>query len=112
MLDSVRNPKDRFSHNMALIALLQSVFSKGIGSQLIYNSAVSTKWDMIENQARELLNNTEQGTLRYYLSEYQKGYITVDGLLLASFELLNTKAKVCVHVQLMSHIIKIPNSVA
>ena len=60
----------------------------------MYNSAVSTKWDMIENQARDLLNNTEQGTLRYYLTEYQKGYITVDGLVLASFELLNTKAKV------------------
>ena len=110
MLDLVRNPEYRFSHYMALIPLLQSVFSKGIGSQLIYNSAISTKWDMIENQARELLNNTEQGTLRYYLSEYQKGYITVDGLLLASFELLNTKAKVCVHVELMSHIMEIPKT--
>ena len=60
---------------------------------------------MIENQARELLNNTEQGTLRYYLSEYQKGYITVDGLLLASFELLNTKAKVCMSVYIVSLII-------
>ena len=78
------------------------MFSKGIGSQLMYNSAIATKWDMIEEQARDLLNNTEQGTLRYYLSEYQKGYITVDGLVLASFELLNTKAKVLTRCMLGS----------
>ena len=58
------------------------------------NSAISSKWDKIENQASELLNEVEQGTLRYYLSEYQRGFITVDGLAMASFELLNTKAKV------------------
>jgi hypothetical protein len=70
------------------------VFRKGIGSQLMYNTSISTKWDLIEKQALQLLNDTEQGTLRYYLSEYQAGFITVDGLAMASFELLNTKAKV------------------
>ncbi|XP_060572635.1 whirlin-like isoform X2 [Ruditapes philippinarum] len=70
-----------------------SVFRKGIGSQLMYNTSISTKWDLIEKQALQLLNDTEQGTLRYYLSEYQAGFITVDGLAMASFELLNTKAK-------------------
>lgn len=70
------------------------MFRKGIGSQLMYNTAISTKWDTIENQAVELLNEGEQGTLRYYLNEYQAGFITVDGLVMASFELLNTQAKV------------------
>ena len=58
------------------------------------NTSIHSKWDNIQEQASELLNETEQGTLRYYLSEYQRGYISVDGLVMASFELLNTKAKV------------------
>ncbi|XP_053381270.1 whirlin-like [Mercenaria mercenaria] len=78
------------------------VFRKGIGSQLMYNTAISTKWDVIEKQALQLLNDTEQGTLRYYLSEYQAGFITVDGLAMASFELLNTKAKMSLMKEIRS----------
>lgn len=77
----------------AVTTSMSSAFRKGIGSQLMYNTAISSKWDLIEDQAIQLLNETEQGTLRYYLSEYQAGFITVDGLAMASFELLNTKAK-------------------
>lgn len=58
------------------------------------NSLARIKWDMIEEQAHQLLNEKEQGTLRYYLNEYQKGFIRVDGLVMALFELLNTHAKV------------------
>ncbi|XP_052790339.1 whirlin-like [Mya arenaria] len=70
-----------------------SYFRKGIGSQLMLNTGISAEWDIIEHKASELLNETEQGTLRYYLSEYQGEFISVDGLAMASFELLNTKAK-------------------
>ncbi|XP_052222739.1 uncharacterized protein LOC127838790 isoform X2 [Dreissena polymorpha] len=70
-----------------------TIFRKGIGSQLMLNTGISVKWDSIEHQASVLLNETEQGTLRYYLSEYQTEFISVDGLAMASFELLNTKAK-------------------
>ena len=76
------------------LCIQSSVFRRGIGSQLMLNTAISNNWDTIESLASELLNDTEQGTLRYYLSEYQNGFITVDGLAMASFELLNTKAKV------------------
>ncbi|WAR30631.1 WHRN-like protein, partial [Mya arenaria] len=62
-------------------------------SQLMLNTGISAEWDIIEHKASELLNETEQGTLRYYLSEYQGEFISVDGLAMASFELLNTKAK-------------------
>ncbi|XP_048244992.1 whirlin-like isoform X1 [Haliotis rufescens] len=69
-------------------------FSKGAGSQLMRNT--TTSWpqnDVIEQHARILLNSKEQTTLRYYLSEHQKGTIQTDGLVFALFELLNTQAK-------------------
>ncbi|XP_064649030.1 whirlin-like isoform X3 [Lineus longissimus] len=72
---------------------LQSVFSRGAGSQLMYNPTASQQWGMIEEQSRQLLNETERGTLNYYLNEYQKDHVTVDALVLALFELLNTHAK-------------------
>jgi hypothetical protein len=60
----------------------------------MYNPTASQQWGMIEEQARQLLNDTERGTLNYYLNEYQKDHVTVDALVLALFELLNTHAKV------------------
>ena len=54
--------------------------------------------DVIDQQARILLNESEQATLRYYLREYQKGAVAVGGLVAALFELLNTQAKVRVRI--------------
>jgi len=77
-----------------VVLLVQTGFSKGPGSQLMLSSLATSKWDMIEEAARHQLNSTEQGTLRYYLNEYQKDQITIEGLVLALSELLNTHAKV------------------
>ncbi|XP_074655766.1 whirlin-like [Tubulanus polymorphus] len=70
----------------------EPVFTKGAGSQLVYN-AKSSQWAMIDAQAQQLLNETERDTLRYYLTEYQREHVTIDSLMLALFELLNTHAK-------------------
>lgn len=40
------------------------------------------------------MNDNERGTLNYYLNEYQKGHVTVDSLVLALSQLLNTPSKV------------------
>jgi len=71
-----------------------SIFYKGVGSQLMLNTGISAAWNQLEAQAGHLLNQSEQGALRYYLSEYQAGFISVDGLAMATFELFNTSAKV------------------
>ena len=49
---------------------------------------------MIQEQAFNLLNENERGTMNYYLAEYHKGHVSIDALVLALFELLNTHAKV------------------
>lgn len=49
---------------------------------------------MLEEQARHLLNEQERATMGYYLDEYKEGNISVDALVMALFELLNTHAKV------------------
>ena len=53
------------------------------------------KKNLITEQARQILNENELGTLDYYLEEYSQGYITVSAFALALFDLLNTPAKVC-----------------
>ncbi|XP_041368302.1 whirlin-like isoform X2 [Gigantopelta aegis] len=68
-------------------------FMKGAGSQLMRTGLSWQSHDVIDQQARILLNDSEQATLRYYLREYQKGAVGVDGLVSALFELLNTQAK-------------------
>ena len=81
-----------------MINFQSSNFSRGIaGTQVMYNSALGTStqaWGMIEDQARHLLNENERGTMMYYLGEYQNGTISIDALVMALFELLNTHAKV------------------
>ncbi|KAL8598162.1 hypothetical protein ACOMHN_043233 [Nucella lapillus] len=69
-------------------------FSRGAGSQLML-SAMSTRsqYDVVEEQARELLNREEQATLRYYLAQYSRGGVTVPGFVAALRELFNTGAK-------------------
>ncbi|XP_059162639.1 whirlin-like [Physella acuta] len=53
----------------------------------------STPRGQLSGQASLLLNSTEQTALNYYLAEYDKQTIAVQGLLQALFELLNTPAK-------------------
>jgi hypothetical protein len=49
---------------------------------------------LAEEQARQVLNENELGTMSYYMDEYCKGFITVDSFVLALFSLFNTPAKV------------------
>ena len=73
-----------------------SMFHHGIaGSQVLYNGGFPTQKNLITEQARQILNENELGTLDYYLEEYSQGYITVSAFALALFDLLNTPAKVC-----------------
>ncbi|CAL1533598.1 unnamed protein product, partial [Lymnaea stagnalis] len=47
----------------------------------------------VHETSRLLLNESEQASLNYYLAEYEKGTISVQGLVQALLELLNTGAK-------------------
>lgn len=49
---------------------------------------------LLEAQARHLLSAQERATMAYYLEEYRGGSVSVDALVMALFELLNTHAKV------------------
>lgn len=49
---------------------------------------------LLEEQARHLLNDQERATMAYYLEEYRGGGVSVEALVMALFELLNTHAKV------------------
>lgn len=49
---------------------------------------------LLEEQARHLLTEQERATMTYYLDEYRRGSVSVDALVMALFELLNTHAKV------------------
>lgn len=49
---------------------------------------------LLEEQARHLLNEQERATMAYYLEEYRGGSVSVEALVMALFELLNTHAKV------------------
>lgn len=49
---------------------------------------------LLEEQARHLLNEQERATMSYYLEEYRGGSVSVEALVMALFELLNTHAKV------------------
>ncbi|NXE07931.1 WHRN protein, partial [Lophotis ruficrista] len=70
------------------------VFYRGLaGSQVTLSSMVNQTRVMLEEQARHLLNEQERATMGYYLDEYKEGNISVDALVMALFELLNTHAK-------------------
>ncbi|NXY73377.1 WHRN protein, partial [Glareola pratincola] len=70
------------------------VFYRGLaGSQVTLSSMVNQTRVMLEEQARHLLNEQERATMGYYLDEYKEGNISVDSLVMALFELLNTHAK-------------------
>ncbi|XP_010017447.1 PREDICTED: whirlin, partial [Nestor notabilis] len=74
--------------------LPQPVFYRGLaGSQVTLSTMVNQTRVMLEEQARHLLNEQERATMGYYLDEYKEGHISVDALVMALFELLNTHAK-------------------
>ncbi|NXK68413.1 WHRN protein, partial [Sylvietta virens] len=73
---------------------LQPLFYRGLaGSQVTLSTMVNQTRVMLEEQARHLLNEQERATMGYYLDEYKEGNVSVDALVMALFELLNTHAK-------------------
>uniref|UniRef100_A0A8C5RS31 Whirlin n=1 Tax=Laticauda laticaudata TaxID=8630 RepID=A0A8C5RS31_LATLA len=69
-------------------------FYKGLmGSQVTLSSLVNQSRVMLEEHARHLLNEPERTTMAYYLDEYKEKNISIDSLIMALFELLNTHAK-------------------
>ncbi|XP_032905158.1 whirlin isoform X1 [Amblyraja radiata] len=75
-------------------AVTKPVFYKGFaGSQVMLSSLVNQARAMLDEQARHLLNEHEQATMAYYLDEYTENNISVQALVMALFELLNTHAK-------------------
>ncbi|XP_032979864.1 whirlin isoform X5 [Rhinolophus ferrumequinum] len=69
-------------------------FYKGpAGSQVTLSSLGNQARVLLEEQARHLLNEQERATMSYYLEEYRGGSVSVEALVMALFELLNTHAK-------------------
>ncbi|XP_060009311.1 whirlin isoform X5 [Lagenorhynchus albirostris] len=69
-------------------------FYKGpAGSQVTLSSLGNQTRVLLEAQARHLLSARERATMAYYLEEYRGGSVSVDALVMALFELLNTHAK-------------------
>ncbi|XP_072096053.1 whirlin isoform X1 [Mobula birostris] len=75
-------------------AAVKPIFYKSLaGSQVMLSSLVNQARAMLDEQARHLLNEQEQATMAYYLNEYTESNISVQALVMALFELLNTHAK-------------------
>ncbi|XP_051893351.1 whirlin isoform X1 [Pristis pectinata] len=75
-------------------AVAKPIFYKGMaGSQVMLSSLVNQARAMLDEQTRHLLNEHEQATMAYYLDEYKENNISVQALVMALFELLNTHAK-------------------
>ncbi|XP_045435812.1 whirlin isoform X6 [Pipistrellus kuhlii] len=69
-------------------------FYKGpAGSQVTLSSLGNQTRVLLEEKARHLLNEQEHATMAYYLEEYRGGSVSVEALVMALFELLNTHAK-------------------
>lgn len=76
-------------------SVFQLGFYKGpAGSQVTLSSLGNQTRVLLEEQARHLLNEQERATMAYYLEEYRGGSVSVEALVMALFELLNTHAKV------------------
>ncbi|XP_069868345.1 whirlin isoform X3 [Dipodomys merriami] len=69
-------------------------FYKGpAGSQVTLSSLGNQTRALLDEQARHLLTEQEHTTMAYYLGQYRGGSISVEALVLALFELLDTHAK-------------------
>ncbi|XP_074615427.1 whirlin-like isoform X1 [Acropora palmata] len=83
----------------------QSMFHHGIaGSQVLYNGGLPSQKNLIADQAGQILNENELGTLKYYLAEYSSGYISISAFALALFDLLNTPAKMSLMTEIRSSV--------
>lgn len=70
-------------------------FYKGpAGSQVTLSSLGNQTRALLDDQARHLLTEQERATMMYYLDQYRGGAVSVEALVMALFELLNTHAKV------------------
>lgn len=77
------------------LTVFQLGFYKGpAGSQVTLSSLGNQTRVLLEEQARHLLTEQERATMAYYLEEYRGGSVSVEALVMALFELLNTHAKV------------------
>lgn len=77
------------------LPVFQPGFYKGpAGSQVTLSSLGNQTRVLLEEQARHLLSEQERATMTYYLDEYRRGSVSVEALVMALFELLNTHAKV------------------
>ncbi|KAM4695895.1 whirlin [Rhinophrynus dorsalis] len=63
------------------------------GSQVTLSSLGNQTLVLLEEKARLLLTEPERSTMSYYLQQYKEHHITVQALIMAMFELLNTQAK-------------------
>lgn len=69
-------------------------FYKGpAGSQVTLSSLGNQTRALLDDQARHLLTEQERATMMYYLAQYRGGTISVEAMVMALFELLNTHAK-------------------
>ncbi|XP_068723891.1 whirlin-like isoform X1 [Montipora capricornis] len=83
----------------------RSKFHHGIaGSQVLYNGGLPSQKNLIEDQAQQILNENELGTLKYYLEEYSRGFININAFALALFDLLNTPAKMSLMTEIRSSV--------
>ncbi|KAI8741814.1 whirlin, partial [Biomphalaria glabrata] len=72
----------------------KTTFLKGLGAMLSMSLPNSGHYKgQFHEQVRLLLNESEQASLSYYMAEYDKRAVSVQGLVQALFELLNTMAK-------------------
>nr|XP_044997445.1 whirlin isoform X2 [Jaculus jaculus] len=69
-------------------------FYKGpAGSQVTLSSLGNQTRALLDEQARHLLTEQEHATMAYYVDQYRGGSVSVEALVMALFELLNTHAK-------------------
>uniref|UniRef100_A0A2K5NLE2 Whirlin n=1 Tax=Cercocebus atys TaxID=9531 RepID=A0A2K5NLE2_CERAT len=84
----------RFLGDLTTEGINKPGFYKGpAGSQVTLSSLGNQTRVLLEEQARHLLNEQERATMAYYLDEYRGGSVSVEALVMALFELLNTHAK-------------------
>ncbi|KAM5300500.1 whirlin isoform 2-T2 [Ctenodactylus gundi] len=83
-----------FPGDLIMESTNKSGFYKGpAGSQVTLSSLGNQTWALLEEQARHVLSGQERATMAYYLDQYRGGSISVEALVAALFELLNTHAK-------------------
>ncbi|KAE8583557.1 hypothetical protein XENTR_v10020573 [Xenopus tropicalis] len=87
-------------------SLVKPVFCRGpTGSQVTLSSLGNQTLVLLEEKARLLLTEPERSTMSYYLQQYKDHHISVQALIMAMFELLNTQAKFSLLSELRSQIL-------